>query len=67
MLDANISYFCEKAYTTFKVGATNIAGPDYRTNVGGPFIGRTFFVGITFDQGPMWKDHHKDVTGKKEF
>ncbi len=67
MLDASLSYFVEKAYTTFKVGATNIAGPDYRTNVGGPFIGRTFFVGITFDQGKMWKEHHAEVTGAKEF
>ncbi len=67
MLDASLSYFVEKAFTTFKVGATNIAGPEYRTNVGGPFIGRTFFVGITFDQGKMWKEHHAEVTGAKEF
>ncbi len=67
ILDANISYYCEKAMTTFKVGATNIAGPTYRTNVGGPFIGRTFFAAVTFDQSKMWKEHHKDVTGKKEF
>lgn len=62
MLDANISYFIEKAYTTFKVGATNIAGPDYITNVGGPFIGRTFYVGVTFDQGKMWRQNHNEVT-----
>ncbi|MBP6303991.1 MAG: carboxypeptidase-like regulatory domain-containing protein [Bacteroidia bacterium] len=67
MLDASLSYFVEKAYTTFKVGATNIAGPDYRTNVGGPFIGRTFFAAITFDQGKLWKKHHSEVTGAKEF
>ena len=67
ILDANVSYFIEKAYTTFKVGATNIAGPEYRTNVGGPFIGRTFYVGVTFDQGKMWKEHHAEVTGAKEF
>lgn len=67
MLDANLSYFVEKAFTTFKVGATNIAGPVYRTNVGGPFIGRTFYAAITFDQGKMWKEHHSEVTGAKEF
>ncbi len=67
MLDANISYFVEKAYTTFKIGATNIAGPDYRTNVGGPFLGRTFYAAVTFDQGKLWKEHHREVTGKKEF
>ena len=65
MLDASLSYFVEKAFTTFKVGATNLAGPDYRTNVGGPFIGRTFFVGVTFDQGKEWKSNHADnVVGK---
>ncbi len=67
ILDANISYLVEKAYTTFKVGATNIAGPEYRTNVGGPFIGRTFYVALTFDQGAMWKEHNSEVTGAKEF
>lgn len=67
MLDANLSYFVEKAMTTFKVGATNIAGPTYRTNVGGPFIGRTFYASITFDQSKMWKAHHSEVTGAKEF
>ncbi|MFN8284644.1 MAG: carboxypeptidase-like regulatory domain-containing protein [Chitinophagales bacterium] len=67
MLDASLSYFCEKAFTTFKVGATNIAGPDYRTNVGGPFIGRTFFVGVTFDQGKEWKANHADNKGGREF
>lgn len=67
VLDANVSYFCEKAMTTFKIGATNIAGPEYITNVGGPFIGRTFYTSITFDQGKMWRDHHSEVTGAKEF
>ncbi len=67
MLDASLSYFVEKAMTTFKVGATNLAGPEYRTNVGGPFIGRTFFVGITFDQSKPWREHHSTVTGKREF
>ena len=67
VLDANISYFVEKAMTTFKLGATNIAGPIYNSNVGGPFIGRSFFASITFDQGKMWKEHHSEVTGAKEF
>jgi opacity protein-like surface antigen len=67
MLDASLSYFVEKAMTTFKVGATNLAGPDYRTNVGGPFIGRTFFVGITFDQGKEWKANHADNKVGKTF
>ena len=64
-LDASLSYFCEKAMTTFKVGATNIAGPMYITNVGGPTIGRTFFVGITFDQSKVWREHHNEVVSKE--
>lgn len=67
VLDANISYYVDKAMTTFKVGATNIAGPEYRTNVGGPFIGRTFYAAVTFDQSRMWKEHHSEVTGAREF
>lgn len=67
ILDANVSYYVEKAMTTFKVGATNIAGPEYRTNVGGPFIGRTFYAAVTFDQSRMWKERHSEVTGAREF
>lgn len=66
-LDANIGYYLDKAMTTFKIGATNIAGPMYLTNVGGPYIGRTFYASVTFDQGKMWKEHHAEVTNPKEF
>jgi outer membrane receptor protein involved in Fe transport len=66
-LDANIGYYLDKAMTTFKVGATNIAGPMYLTNVGGPYIGRTFYASVTFDQGKMWKEHHAEVKSPKEF
>ncbi len=55
MLDANVSFGIPKAMTTIKIGATNIAGPTYRTNVGGPFIGRTFFVSLTYDQFAKFK------------
>jgi iron complex outermembrane receptor protein len=57
ILDANLTYTIDKIYTQIKVGATNIAGPTYRTNVGGPFIGRTFYVGLTFDQGKKWRQN----------
>jgi outer membrane receptor protein involved in Fe transport len=57
VLDANLTYTIDKIYTQIKVGATNIAGPTYRTNVGGPFIGRTFYVGLTFDQGKKWRQN----------
>jgi hypothetical protein len=55
MLDANVSFGIPKMMTTIKIGATNIAGPTYRTNVGGPFVGRTFFVSLTYDQFARFK------------
>ncbi|MCO5230014.1 MAG: carboxypeptidase-like regulatory domain-containing protein [Chitinophagales bacterium] len=48
-LDASLSYNLKNSNTTIKAGATNIAGPDYNTNIGAPMIGRTFFVGLTYD------------------
>ncbi|HUH75344.1 MAG TPA: TonB-dependent receptor [Chitinophagales bacterium] len=47
--DASISYNVKKSNTILKMGATNIAGPSYTTNIGSPLVGRTFFVGITYD------------------
>lgn len=54
-LDASLSYNVSKWKTVFKVGATNIAGPEYRTNIGGPWIGRTFFAGFVYDGGIIGK------------
>jgi iron complex outermembrane recepter protein len=34
----------------FKLGATNIGGGDYRTNIGAPFVGQQYYVSITFDE-----------------
>ncbi len=48
-LDASVSYNIKKAKTAIRMGATNIAGPSYVTNIGGPMVGRTFFVGLTYD------------------
>lgn len=50
-LDASISYNFKSLGTSIKVGGTNLVGPDYITNIGGPMIGKTFFVGITYDAG----------------
>jgi len=47
--DASISYNVKKSNTIIRVGGTNLAGPSYTTNIGGPLVGRTFFVGITYD------------------
>ncbi len=48
-LDAQINYKIPKTNGILKVGATNIIGPDYQTNVGGPFVGRQIFASITFN------------------
>ena len=61
ILDANISYNIDKIYTQVKVGATNIAGPNYFSNIGGPLIGRTFYVGLTFDQGKQWRENSRRI------
>jgi iron complex outermembrane receptor protein len=48
-LDASASYSVKKWNTVFRIGGTNLVGPTYRTNVGGPYVGRTIFAGITYD------------------
>jgi len=49
-LDAQINYTIKKAGLMVKAGSTNLIGEDFRTNYGGPFTGRTFYVGFTFDE-----------------
>jgi len=48
-LDASASYTVKKWKTVFRLGGTNLVGPSYRTNIGGPYIGRTIFVGVAYD------------------
>jgi iron complex outermembrane receptor protein len=49
LVDAQVSYKVPSIGSVIKVGGTNIAGPDYRTNLGGPFVGQQYYVSITFD------------------
>lgn len=48
-LDASVSYTIKSANMRISAGATNIAGPNYYTNIGGPLIGRTAFISLTYD------------------
>lgn len=48
-VDASASYTVKKWKTVFRIGGSNLVGPTYRTNIGGPYIGRTIFAGITYD------------------
>jgi hypothetical protein len=36
--------------TVVKIGGTNIGGGDYRTNLGSPFVGQTYYISLTFDE-----------------
>jgi iron complex outermembrane recepter protein len=50
VLDAQLSYKVPSIKTIFKLGGTNLAGKDYRTNLGGPFIGQQYYLSLTFDE-----------------
>ena len=50
VVDAQISYKIPSIKTTLKAGGSNIAGSDYRTNLGGPFVGSQYYLSLTFDQ-----------------
>lgn len=50
VLDAQLNYKVSAIKSMFKIGATNLGGGDYRTNVGAPFVGQQYYVSITFDE-----------------
>jgi iron complex outermembrane recepter protein len=50
VLDAQVNYKVSSIKSVIKIGGTNLGGNDYRTNVGAPFIGQTYYVSITFDE-----------------
>lgn len=49
-LDAQVNYTIKKIKTQVKLGCSNIVGPEYVTNVGGPFVGRMAYISFTFDE-----------------
>lgn len=50
VLDAQVSYKVPSIKTIIKLGGTNLAGKDYRTNLGGPFVGQQYYLSLTFDE-----------------
>ena len=50
VLDAQINYKISPIKTIVKLGGTNLLGGDYRTNLGGPFVGQQFYLSLTFDE-----------------
>lgn len=50
VLDAQVSYKLAPLKTLVKIGGTNLLGGDYRTNLGGPFVGQQYYISLTFDE-----------------
>ncbi|MBT1704689.1 TonB-dependent receptor [Chryseosolibacter indicus] len=50
VVDAQVSYRVPSIKTIVKLGGSNIAGGDYRTNLGGPFVGQQYYISLTFDE-----------------
>ena len=50
VIDAQVNYKVSSIKTIVKLGATNVGGPDYRTNFGSSFIGQTYYVSLIFDE-----------------
>ncbi len=50
VLDAQVSYAVSSLKSVFKLGATNLGGGDYRTNLGAPYVGQQYYISVTFDE-----------------
>jgi outer membrane receptor protein involved in Fe transport len=50
VIDAQVSYKITAIKTIAKIGGSNIGGGDYRTNLGGPFVGQQYYISLTFDE-----------------
>ena len=50
VFDAQVSYRVPVMKSVIKLGGNNLFGGDYRTNLGGPFVGQQYYLSITFDE-----------------
>jgi outer membrane receptor protein involved in Fe transport len=50
VVDAQVSYKISSIKTIAKIGGSNLFGNDYRTNLGGPFVGQQYYISLTFDE-----------------
>jgi outer membrane receptor protein involved in Fe transport len=50
VFDAQVSYKLTSIKTMVKLGGSNLFGGDYRTNLGGPFVGQQYYISLTFDE-----------------
>ncbi len=49
-LNAQVNYTIKPWKTMIKLGGSNLLGNDYRTNVGGPYVGSMYYLSLTFDE-----------------
>ena len=50
VLDAQINYAIKDWKTIVKIGANNLLGNDYRTNIGAGFVGQLYYISLTFNE-----------------
>lgn len=50
VVDAQLNYKLSALRSMVKIGATNLGGGDYRTNLGAPFVGQMYYLSLTFDE-----------------
>lgn len=50
LFDAQISKKISSLKTIIKLGGTNLGGDIYRTTIGNPYIGSTYYIALTFDE-----------------
>ncbi|MGI9541778.1 MAG: TonB-dependent receptor [Cyclobacteriaceae bacterium] len=50
VFDFQLNYKWEEIKSVIKIGGTNLLGGDYRSNIGGGFVGSQYYVSVTFDQ-----------------
>ena len=60
LVDAQINYTYPKAYTTLKIGATNLLNNRIYQVYGGPLIGRLAYIQLQFDINDFKKFHSKN-------
>lgn len=59
-LDASVFYAIPQWHTQLRLGGTNLMGPRYRTIIGGPYVGRMFFFGVTYDNALLGSGKRKN-------
>lgn len=62
MLDAQVNYTYPKAYTTLKIGATNLLNNRVYQVYGGPLIGRLAYLQLQFEMGDWGVSRKKGKT-----